>query len=342
MEALSSRQLMLTDAECAKLRVLDGNTTEPQLGLSAEEYTWLVGNVTHIVHNAWPMSLRRPIHTFVPQFQALRNLLDLAREVACNRPSAGRNAYRIGFQLVSSISVIGSSTEQRVLEQRVRLPCTLPLGYPEAKWVCERMLDETLHRYPEHFRPMVVRPGQIAGSSHTGIWNPQEHMPFLIKSAQSLRAWPDLDGPMHWLPVDTVAQTMVDLLLPEINHTDSGCRDPDAYPVYHIDNPVGQPWKQMASILTEALDIPSDRVIPYQQWLALLRCSPLDRERDIPADKIMDFFTEYFQHMACGGVILDTTLCKQHSKCMAAQGPVSPDLVRRYIESWKAMGFLKS
>ncbi|KAL4875053.1 hypothetical protein BJY04DRAFT_233099 [Aspergillus karnatakaensis] len=340
-EALSTRMLILTEAENAKLRMLDGSTSEPQLGLSAEDYNWLARNGTHIVHNAWPMSLNRPIHTFVPQFQAMRNLLNLAREMACNQRQRLQSGFRIGFQFVSSISVVGSADQQRVLEQRVPLKTTLPLGYPEAKWVCERMLDETLHQFPDHFRPMVVRPGQITGSTSVGMWNPHEHMPMLIKSAQSLQAWPDLDGPLHWVPVDTVAMTMVDLLLPELRDEDTG-RTPDAYPVYHIDNPIGQPWKEMSLMLSNALEIPTDRIIPYRQWLELLRHSPLNRERDIPAVKIMEFFTGSFEHMACGGLILDTRLSEEHSKTMAAQGPINAELVLKYVQSWKQMGFLKS
>ncbi|KAL4976239.1 hypothetical protein BDW66DRAFT_151186 [Aspergillus desertorum] len=344
-QALSSRKLELTEAESSKLRVLDGNTSEPHLGLPADEYTWLARNATHIVHNAWPMSLARPIHTFVPQFQALRNLVDLAREMACNLSPSG---IRVGFQFVSSISVVGSAAQQRVLEQRVDLRSSLPIGYPEAKWVCERMLDETLHRYPDYFRPMVVRPGQITGSSHTGCWPHTEHMPLLIKTAQTLRAWPDLDGPLHWVPVDTVAQTMVDLLLPGTpsnpNHARATLdkREPDAYPVYHIDNPVGQPWKEMTPIITSALNIPSDRVIPYQDFLNLLRSSPLDRDREIPAAKIIDFFTRNFEHMACGGLILDTTLSQEHSAALAAQGPITEEEVKRYIQRWREIGFLAS
>ncbi|KAL3474050.1 hypothetical protein BJX99DRAFT_260752 [Aspergillus californicus] len=340
-EALSSRSITLTEAETAKLRVLEGSTADAQLGLPSDEYTWLAQNATHIVHNAWPMSLRRPIHTFIPQFKGLRNLLDLASEMASNQQTGSPTGSRIGFQLVSSISVVGSAPQQRVLEERVPLDSTLSLGYPEAKWVCERMLDETLHRYPNHFRPMVVRPGQITGPTDSCVWTTEEHMPFLIKSSQSMRAWPDLDGPLHWIPVDTVAGTMVDIVLPEIDHTNGNNREPEAYPVYHLDNPVGQPWKEMSLLMADALDIPVDRIIPYQEWLDMLRNSPLDRERDIPAAKITDFFTEYFEHMACGGVILDTSRSEEHSKCMAAQGPVSPDLARRYIQTWKKTGFLK-
>ncbi|KAL2808461.1 hypothetical protein BJX63DRAFT_439371 [Aspergillus granulosus] len=339
-DALSSRMLTLSETETAKLRMLDGATSEPNLGLSAEEYTFLAQNATHIVHNAWPMSLQRPIHTFASQFQAMRNLLDLARIMASNNTNG---ANRIGFQLVSSISVVGSADTTRVPESRVPLRYTLPLGYPEAKWVCERMLDETLHRYPGHFRPMVVRPGQITGSHEGGIWPHTEHMPMLIKTAQALGAWPDLDGPLHWIPVDTVADTMMDLLLPSPDTFDADVSggEPDAYPVYHIDNPLGQPWKEMNQTITRILGIPSERIIPYADFLHLLQSSKLDRDREIPAAKIMEFFTKAFLHMACGGLILDTARSEEHSVSLAGQGVVSEELVRLYVERWRGMGVLK-
>ncbi|KAJ0423889.1 hypothetical protein BJY00DRAFT_320959 [Aspergillus carlsbadensis] len=348
-DALTSRMITLSDSETAKLRMMDGATSEPNLGLSADEYTFLKQNATHIVHNAWPMSLQRPIHTFAAQFQAMRNLLDLAREMAAS-PSRKSTGRRIGFQLVSSISVVGSADTTRVPETRVPLRYTLPLGYPEAKWVCERMLDETLHRYPDHFRPMVVRPGQITGSHEGGIWPHTEHMPMLIKTAQALGAWPDLDGPLHWIPVDTVADTMVDLLLPsedtfsfDDDADASGAgegREPDAYPVYHIDNPLGQPWKEMNVTITGILGIPAERIIPYGEFLHLLQTSKLDRDREIPAAKIMEFFTRAFLHMACGGLVLDTARSEEHSVSLAGQGVVGEELVRLYVERWRGMGVL--
>ncbi len=92
------------------------------------------------------------------------------------------------------------------------MAAVLPGGYTEAKWACERMLDETLHRYPQLFRPMVARPWRIAGSTTSGYWNPVEHFAFLMKSAQTLRAWPDFDGVLQWLPVGKCAQVMAELL----------------------------------------------------------------------------------------------------------------------------------
>lgn len=169
-----------------------------------------------------------------------------------------------------------------MLEQRIPLSSVLPNGYGEAKWVCERMLDETLHKYPKLFRPMVVRPGQIAGSAVSGYWNPAEHFAFLIKSSQSLSAFPDLQGILQWVPVNDVAATMADLLY--IGQNDP----PDAYPVYHIDNPAGQPWTEMTPVLADALSIPTRRIISFQDWLRLVRRSPLS-DIENPAIRLIDF-----------------------------------------------------
>ncbi|KAJ5272904.1 hypothetical protein N7478_008029 [Penicillium angulare] len=330
-EAFSSRGITLSSNAQKKLRIYDTDTAKSQLGLSTQEYAWLTANVTHIVHNAWPMSGTRPIKAFDPQMRTMRNLLDLAREMALRNPNT-----RIGFQFVSSIGVVGladTSSGPRIAEDRVPISAVMPGGYTDGKWVHERMLDQTLHRYPHLFRATVTRPGQIAGSSHSGFWNPVEHFAFLIKSSQALRAFPDFRGTLQWLPVDRSAAVMVDLLKLE---NDS---EP-AYSAYHIDNPVGQPWESMSLVLSAALGIPPQNVIPHADWIKLVRRSPLSTDENTAA-RIVDFLDGHFERMSCGGIILDTQKAKKHSAVMAAEGPVSDDIARAYVASWKSMGFLK-
>ncbi|PVH94018.1 putative polyketide synthase [Periconia macrospinosa] len=301
--------------------------------LPSDEYTWLVQNVTHIVHNAWPMSGTRPMKAFEPQFQSLRNLLDLAGDIANHR--ASELGFRVNFQLVSSIGVVGNAGKARIPEDRVPFSATLPIGYCEAKWVCERMLDETLHKHPQRFHPTVVRPGQIAGSRTSGFWNPVEHFAFLVKSAQTLRAWPALDGILQWVPVNDAAAVMRDLCRVDVLHD-----VPHAQPVYHIDNPLGQPWAQMNPVLADALGIPADRIIPFGDWVDLVRRSPLPAETDNPAARLIDFLDDNFQRMSCGGLILDTEKASKDSKAMEGMGIVEPAVARKYVARWKAMGYL--
>ncbi|KAI1084742.1 putative polyketide synthase [Whalleya microplaca] len=328
-DALLSRGIKLSPAASAKLRVYDTDTSKPQLGLPAEEYAWVARHGTHIIHNGWPMSGTRPLKAYEPQIRVMRNLLDLARDMATT--TAPR---KIGFQLVSSIGVVGFSDGPHVLEQPVPMAAVMPSGYNEGKWVCERMLTETLRRHPRLFRASVARPGQISGSTASGVWNPVEHFPFLVKSAQVLKAWPDLQGVLHWLPVDRSASVMVDLL--RINDHDGMA---EACPVYHIDNPVGQPWKNMSTVLAAALDIPPHGIIPFQDWIKRVRQSPLS-EKENPAARVIGFLEGHFERMACGGIILDTQRASTHSEIMAMQGPVSDEVVRSYVSAWKMSGFL--
>lgn len=328
--AFLSRGITLTPGARAKLRVLETDTAKAQLGLPPQEYAWLVQHVTHIVHNAWPMSATRPIGAYETQFQVMRNLLDLAREVV-TMPARGHVRVPVGFQFVSSIGVVGMCDEGRALERRVPLGATLPSGYGEGKWVCERMLDETLHRYPELFRGMVVRPGQISGSSKSGYWNPVEHFAFVVKSSQTLRAWPDLDGTLQWIPVDVCGAIAAELVL----------NAEATYPVYHIDNPVGQSWKVMSPVLARALGIPASNIVPFPSWIKRVRTSPLsDQENPAGRQAMAEFLGGHFERMSCGGLILDVERAKEHSVTIAGAGPVSSELAVRYIDAWREMGFL--
>lgn len=330
VDALVSRGIKLSPVARGKLRVYDTDTSKPKLGLSVEEYAWLAQHGTHIIHNAWPMSGTRPLKAYEIQIRVMRNLLDLARDMATTT-----NLHKVGFQLVSSIGVVGFSDGPNVLEQPVPMASVIPSGYNEGKWVCERMLAETLRRYPQFFRASVARPGQISGSTASGVWNPVEHFPFLVKSAQALKAFPDLQGVLHWLPVDRSAGVMVDLLrLDDRNDT------AEVAQVYHIDNPVGQPWKNMSAVLAAALEIPSHGIIPFQDWVKRVRQSPLS-EKENPAARVIGFLESHFERMACGGIILDTERSSADSETMARQGPVSDEVVRSYVSAWKMSGFLE-
>ncbi|CZR50459.1 uncharacterized protein PAC_00332 [Phialocephala subalpina] len=143
---------------------------------------------------------------------SLRNVIDLARDDSCTRATG----FKVSFPFISSIGVVGHyrlwSGKVHVPEERVEMKSVLANGYCEAKFTYERILEATLHQYPEHFRPMSVRLGRIAGSRTSGYWNPVKHLSFLIKSSQSRKALPAFDGILSWVPVNDVAETLADLL----------------------------------------------------------------------------------------------------------------------------------
>ncbi|KAM5457936.1 Type I Iterative PKS [Microsporum canis] len=329
VQSLEGKGILLDEKALSKLRILATQGDKENLGLQEAEYQYLARSVTHIIHGAWPMSIKRPVKGFEPQFQFMRNLINLAVEISSARAKA-----TVGFQFISSIATVGyhpiETGEVRVPEERVTVKSVLPSGYGDAKLVCERMLEQTLHEHPDKFRPMSVRIGQIAGSKDNGYWNPVEHFSFLVKSSQVLRLFPDLRGELSWYPVDDVAATLSDLLLSEnVPH-----------PIYHIENPVRQPWSEMTRLLADALDIPRDAIIPFDTWMRRVRHFTGSTESNNPAKMLLDFFKDHFARMSCGGLILDTTKSREHSQTLANARPISPEFVAKYITRWKTSGFL--
>ncbi|KAI0199062.1 hypothetical protein F4808DRAFT_471964 [Astrocystis sublimbata] len=328
-KAMREKGIRFPEALKPKLRVLQTESSKPNLGLLVEEYETLANSVTHLIHNAWPMSAKRQLDGFEPQFRIMRNLIDFANDATSRRPES----FRFSFQMVSSIGVVGhyglgNGKEKTIVpEKRVSIDSVLPNGYGDAKWGCERMLDETLHKHPDRFRTMVVRLGQIAGSKTSGYWNPMEHFGFLIKSSQTLNALPDVGGTVYWTPVNDIAGTLSDLLLSN--------RTP--YPIYHIENPVGQPWREMNVILADALNIPN--LIPFEQWVERVRDAP---QKNNPAVTLLDFLDSNYLRMSCGGLVLDVKRTLEHSPTLSAVGPVSNETIRKYIHIWKEIGFLSS
>ncbi|RAL16794.1 ketoacyl-synt-domain-containing protein [Aspergillus homomorphus CBS 101889] len=317
-----------------KLQVYQTDTAAPNLGLTPAVYDQLASTVTHLIHNAWPMSAKRPLAGFESQFQVARNLVDFACAAVARRPAS----FRFNFQMISSIGVVGcystptpSPTGQgatiHVPETDMEIASVLPNGYSEAKWGCERLLQQTLRAHPEHFRPMVVRLGQIAGASTSGYWNPMEHFGFLVKSSQTLGALPDVDGSVFWTPVNEIAAAAAELVLAP--------HDREVYPVYHIENPVGQSWKDMNRILASTLSIPE--MIPFTEWVARVRAAP---QRNNPAATLVDFLEQTYLRMSCGGLVLDTSRAMEHSEKLRGVGPVSEEVVRKYVHVWREIGFL--
>lgn len=332
------------EAVMNRVDVIEADLSKPNLGLSDDIYSSLVDNATDIVHNAWLMHSKWPIKRFEPQLKIMMNMIGLARDISEHRWGAGTKTL-VTFEFISSIATVGhhplrgaqdvnSNQRPTVPELRVPVESVLPTGYGDAKYACERLLDATLHQYPDRFRAAAVRLGQIAGSSLNGYWNPTEHVSFLVKSSQTLRALPDFRGTLGWTPVDDMAGTLVDILLqPE------GLR---LHPIYHIENPVRQPWTDMIATLADALHIPD--VIPFEEWVRRVREWPVKADNGAdganPAYLLTDFLDDNFTRMSCGGLLMGTANAREHSPTLVRVGPVSEATTRLYVSKWREMGFL--
>ncbi len=137
-----------------------------------------VEEVTHIIHNAWPVNFSRGLESFEGHVRGLVNL--------AQRSSA--KDVRVLFAL--SIAVVGRYPSQSVPEQLVPPELTAEFGYPEAKWVCK----EQLLSLGGKVRGSSVRIGQVTGAEGAGAWNESEHLPVIVGASKAVGALPRLEG----------------------------------------------------------------------------------------------------------------------------------------------------
>ncbi|KAL4783812.1 hypothetical protein BJX76DRAFT_357597 [Aspergillus varians] len=324
--SLEAKQLRLGENQWSMVDVIECSTSNKHLGLTAAQYTALQQSVTHILHTAWPMDFNWKLPSFQCQFQTLHNLLILGRQIHEERP---RIKPRLTF--LSSIATVGQYAHVHGVRMVPESPvdsveCLNPIGYAEAKLVCERMLEHARENHASAVEVSYIRMGQIAGSSATGFWNVNEHFPALVRSSQRIGWLPQLPNTLSWIPVDQAAASVTELLL---SSTASDL-------VYHVENPIRQPWYDMLEIIGAELNIPL--TLPWDQWLQ--RVSRTDDEGN-PAKKLSDFFAKDFLRMACGEVIMGTDAARGVSATLRGSDGVTGGTVRGYLQYWRDVGWLK-
>ena len=76
--------------------------------------------------------------------------------------------------------------------------------------------------------------------------------------------------------------------------------------IYHVENPIRQPWHDVLVILSEELSLNDNALSSLDKWLTSIKSMTDDAES---TDLLVEFFEKDFQHMSGGGVVLDTSKC---------------------------------
>ena len=346
-ETLRSRQryvldkmgIMISESGWSKIEHLCWDASAESFGLSGPEYEKLAVTVSHIFHGAWPMDFRRSLISFEAHIKAVGDFIQLGRDIHRTRPHC-----RPRVVLASSIAVVGRYAPTVIPEQTTADPDTpLPMGYAEAKWVCEKIFESAFIGLKDEIEPRIVRIGQLSGSQLTGFWTTQEHVAALIKASQSLGAMPDLVGvsppaskvifedlltnilqTLSWLPVDRAARVISQLLLRPL---------PEKL-FFHVENPVRQPWSDAITIIERKLGILSANRLPFITWLK----QAMDKDAINPS--LLDFLKNHFLHMSGGGIVLDTKNSRTVSPTLKASGAVEMDTINLYIDYWRSIDYL--
>ncbi|KZV64745.1 acetyl-CoA synthetase-like protein [Peniophora sp. CONT] len=334
MDAMKERGAILDDDVWRnKVTVFGCDTSKPYFGLQAELYAELL-SVTHIIHNAWPVNFNRIVTSFDASITALDNLVHLAL-FSATRNASDHRPRRILF--ASSIAVAGrypllNPGAGAVPETPLEAYMTGAFGYPEAKWVGEQTMLAANKLFGGGEQPLIeassVRIGQMTGPEGSGAWNASEHFPIIVATSQKLKAVPELEGTLSWMPVNRAANALVDLLFAK-----------DFAPVFHMENPARQTWSSVLKDLSALLGGAAS--VPYAEWLERVHALGNDPQEN-PASKLFEFLERDFLHMSSGLVALGTVRACSVSQTMSSSGPIERRHLEEYVHYWKSTGAMEA
>lgn len=180
-----------------RVRVLEADLREPQLGLCEADYNDLDRRYGAVVHNAAQVN-----HVLDYPALAVDNVEPL---FACLRLCEGQTKKILSF--ISTLSACSVRDEQgRVLEQPAATspPLYIRNGYNLSKWVAERILERARQ---QGVWVNLMRPGNITFDSRSGVCQPHKNrLMLMLKGSLQLGQVPALDLHFDLMPVDFLAR----------------------------------------------------------------------------------------------------------------------------------------
>ncbi|TFY82997.1 hypothetical protein EWM64_g1012 [Hericium alpestre] len=330
VEALRSRGLDEALVLSSKVVLVETDISRAKLDVSADLWNELQSLVTHIIHNAWRVDFKLSLQSFEANVKGLRNLLDFALLSPLARPP------RLSF--TSSIGIFHDVHVQGAIpETPIKPEAAVSYGYPESKWVGEKILE--IFAQKSSVRPINIRVGQLGGGRN-GAWTTAEWLPSLVRSSVYLGALPDCEGDISWIQGDLAAAAVVDM------------RD-SPFNIVHLVHPRPVSWSNVFRHFSSALDLP---LVPYTDWLARLDksaegVSPLTDTNDFksnPALRLLDWFHSAWNDHgtgaseALGFPKLQTINAIKSSPMLADEhvARIGEKDVFQWVDYWKAVGFI--
>ncbi|KZS89154.1 acetyl-CoA synthetase-like protein [Sistotremastrum niveocremeum HHB9708] len=295
-----------------RLRFIDVDLSQSNLGLSEVDYDELRNNITHLIHTAWHLNFNLSVESFEkPHIAGVRHLIDLV--LSSPRPVCPR------FVFLSSISAVSEYKEApEVPEVPLDNPSVAKMGYGLAKFVGERIIDNAVRR--AGLNGIVVRVGQISGSaSASAAWSRTEQYPMMFISGIELGMFPSDLPAARWIPVDVAARVIIS----QSFHSDARALD-----YFHLENPEATPWSDVAEVVS-GHNGRNIQLVSMKEWLAELK--QRSQEPDFDAEKIPAFRLLGFYEEEITMPILGVGRTLQISPELRF-GPIARSLITKYLE----------
>ncbi|CAK5268755.1 unnamed protein product [Mycena citricolor] len=299
-----------------KLVFLEGDASQPSLGLSQDVFSLLSEAVSVIIHCAWSLDFNKTLPSFESHIQATHNLIDLAR--------GSTNKTNVRFLLTSSVaSAQGWNKSLGPFPEEVQVDAGVALGggYGEGKYVSERIL------FASGLEATSFRIGQVCGSARTGAWSVSDWVPALAKSSIALGAFPSMaDTQNAWITPEAVASAVVQVALAE-------SKPPFAM---NLVSPRPVAWDEIMGCMAEVAD---RSLIPFAEWVVRLekRAAVASAEdlQNIPAIKLFSFFKS-----AQTSVLFSTSKAQAFSATIRSLPKLSAEDVRKWMSYWRERKFI--
>ncbi|RYO89563.1 hypothetical protein DL762_003176 [Monosporascus cannonballus] len=268
-----------------RLKYMTVELGKPLLGLGQNDYDRLAAEVKVIVYNSWRLDFGL----------AMRSISSIAQ-----------------------MALKSTAPEAPVPDASA----ALNTGYAQSKLATERILANASRI--SGVRVSIIRVCQVGGptSGSPGTWADQPWISALLRTAKTLKSIPSRVAPIDWVPVDTAAAMLHDLVLEPAR---------GAIRVYNICLARPRPWEHLVDVFRERHDIAE--VIPLPQWVKKLRDvvdpTPEDVDR-MPALKLLDHYG------ALGDGVTGIAVATEHADGVSGvEIPVADnDTLRSWLRDW--------
>jgi amino acid adenylation domain-containing protein/thioester reductase-like protein len=237
--------LLWDDSLRDRIIVVPGDLAQPTLGLGAETFEALAGQMDMVYHNGAMVN-------FVYPYQAHKAANVLGTQEVLRLASASR-LKPVHFVSTLSVFHTGDHDDGTVFHEGDDLDQVgVPFGgYAQSKWVAEKLVMEAGSR---GMPVAIYRPGLVSGASATGAWNTDDMMSTLAKICLSVGVAPDLDVMVDVVPVDYVSDAIVHL----------SQQPAPLGQVFHLSNPQPLHYRELLEAV-RSLGFPV-RSVPFDQW----------------------------------------------------------------------------
>ncbi|KAI0085165.1 hypothetical protein BDY19DRAFT_909277 [Irpex rosettiformis] len=317
---------LLMDSRLAPLR---GDLNVDGFGLDKPVFEEIKSSVSHIVHSAWKVDFNHGLGSFETQIAGTRRLVDFAASL----PQSVSLLFTSSISVAGKWNVSSGPVPEAVLDDP---EVATTSGYAASKYVVEQILARAAQK---GLKTTSLRIGQVTGPATTGAWNTSDWVPILVKSSLTLGAFPSLPGSVSWIPVDVVANVVLDLVL-------TRQLEPRLLNVVHP-RPIA--WDEVFKLIKDEIGV-NLPTIPYADWLAKLEAHDGETSaktlQDIPALKLLEFFRSFSREtnavsVEAGGLpVFSTTELQNKSETALAILPLQSNHARAWIRYWKGLGFL--